>query len=369
MSNDEIKNGNISEEHLTEFLSQFLQKMPNYNEKSMMNSFLSRQQVSDKTVADCIEAILGACLLSLGIERSFNILKLFKILPNNPNTDYSQLLQTQFASPRLRTNIANQEIDAFLINAHRLENRLGYKFKDRAYLLQALTHPSYPTNQVTGCYQQLEFLGDAVLDMLVSAYIYEKCPNMGPGRLTDLRSAIVNNITLACLCVRYDFHLFILSQNAVLSEKIAKFVAFQEQYNHEVTEQVMLLVAESDVRLGEFIDVPKALGDIFEALIGGVFLDSGNNLDVTWKVLYGLLKHELEKFVINIPLEVVRRLYEYPNANPKFDDPYVEDDIVMVNVRFTKKRHILQAKGFGENKENAKRAAAKAALHCLMEEK
>lgn len=44
-----------------------------------------------------------------------------------------------------------------------LERRLHYKFRDRTFLLQAITHASYSSNRVTDCYQRLEFLGDAVL--------------------------------------------------------------------------------------------------------------------------------------------------------------------------------------------------------------
>jgi dsRNA-specific ribonuclease len=44
-----------------------------------------------------------------------------------------------------------------------LEGRLCYKFRDRSFLLQAVTHASYSSNRVTDCYQRLEFLGDAVL--------------------------------------------------------------------------------------------------------------------------------------------------------------------------------------------------------------
>lgn len=299
-----------------------------------MNNFLSQQRVKDKTLADCVEAILGCCVKSLGITRSFNVLKLFNILPYDSSENYSLLLQNKFSSPRLRSNVTDAEVDAFLINSKQFENILGYTFKDRAYLLQALTHPSYPTNKITGCYQQLEFLGDAVLDLLVSTYIFENCPNMNPGEMTDLRSALVNNITLACLCVRYNFHVYILSQNAVLSEKIGQFVNFQATYNNAVTEQVMLLCSESETRMGEFIDVPKALGDIFEAIIGAVFLDSGNNLNVTWNIVYNLMKDEFDKFSKDIPLQVVRRLYE-AEVNPMFDEPVVEDDVVMVNLKYT----------------------------------
>lgn len=246
-------------------------------------NFLDMHQVADKTVADAVEAILGTCVKSIGIERSFKVLEMFGILPISNEWDITTMLRRKLISPRIRTNIRDHEVNEMITNYKVLEHSIGYTFKDRAYLLQALTHPSYPTNRLTGCYQQLEFLGDAVLDFLITAYIYERCPHMDPGQLTDLRSALVNNVTLACLAVRNDFHRYMLSQNQTLGEHITKFVDFQIKQNHEVTEHVEILREEQDVLCGmaECVDVPKALGDIFEALIGAIFLDSGNDLLVS----------------------------------------------------------------------------------------
>lgn len=364
----------MSKDNLFAFFQQFVNNPNSYGDpasvESSMQNFLGMQRVADKTAADCVEAILGACTKSIGIQRTFKMLQLFSILPDkkiSDNRDISEMLNVKLQSPRIRTNISDRDVDEFLTNHNVLETSIGYKFKDRAYLLQALTHPSYPTNRITGCYQQLEFLGDAVLDFLVTAYIFERCPEMDPGKLTDLRSALVNNVTLACLCVRYNIHLYILSQNATLTESIARFTEFQAKYNHEVTDHVQLLMDENDVnsKMAEYVDVPKTLGDIFEALIGGIFLDSGNDLFVTWQVIYRLMHKELDKFMADVPIQMVRKLYEHPSANPSFDDAVVEDDIVMVGCRFTCNGEILLVHGFGNNKDNAKRAAAKLALYKL----
>lgn len=283
VSDTELKNGCVLIEEHQPFFQQMAKKtsIGGGNDSTMLN-FLDAQQVADKTIADSVEAIFGTCVKSIGIDRSFKVLQMFKILPDD-GTDVTKILQQKLISPRVRANVQDNEIDLFLTNYRDLEKNIGYKFKDRAYLLQALTHPSYPTNRVTGCYQQLEFLGDAVLDFLISAFIYERCPRMDPGELTDLRSALVNNVTLACITVRNQFHLHILSQNLQLSEHIEKFVDFQIKVKHEVTEHVDLLMEEQDVicHMAEYVDVPKALGDIFEAIIAAVFLDSGNNLMVT----------------------------------------------------------------------------------------
>lgn len=334
-----------------------------------MQTFLGRQYVSDKACADCVEAILGCCVKSIGVARSFKILETFSILPPIDGKNIMEMLQHKLISPRIRTSIRDHEVDSFLINHEKLEDSIGYKFNDRAYLLQALTHPSYPTNRITGCYQQLEFLGDAVLDFLITSYIFERCPDMDPGTLTDLRSSLVNNVTLACLCVRYNMHVYILSQNPELSEAIANFYKFQASKGHEVTEHVQLLMEESDIEalMAEYVDVPKTLGDVFEALIGGIFLDSGNNLKVTWNVIYKLMRKELDRFMRDVPIQVVRKLHEFPNANPEFDESVTsdEDGIVMVPLRFTCNGEIIMAYGFGLNRDNAKRAAAKIALQKL----
>jgi ribonuclease-3 len=82
----------------------------------------------------------------------------------------------------------------------RLEERLGFQFHDRALLLRALTHRSYlnenadPEREDN---ERLEFLGDAVLDFVVGAYLYHHFPDTAEGELTTLRAALVRAESLA----------------------------------------------------------------------------------------------------------------------------------------------------------------------------
>lgn len=330
---------------------------------SSMNNFLSLQHVSDDAVADCLVAIIGACLPTLGLERSFALLQFFNILPETEGIDIRQLLKTKVGgSPRLRSSIQDAEIDRLLLNRRNFEEALGYAFQDRAYMLQALTHPSFPHNTFTECYQKLACLGKRIIDLLITAYTTEHTVDKHSGELRDIRAVLVNNTTWACVSVRNNLHTYILSQNASLTEKIGTFVEFQQQHRHRITEQVQLLVVESDVGMGEFIDVPIVVGDVLAALIAAVFLDSNNDLNVTWNVLYGLMHNEINGFMQHVPLQPIERLQEYLGANPKFEEPLVEDDITMVNLRFTGKHDVMQVQGFGRNKDEARRAAAKTAL-------
>lgn len=122
-----------------------------------------------------------------------------------------------------------------------------------------MSHSSNLRNRVTESYQRLEFLGDAVLDFLVTCHVYEHCGQLSPGELTDLRSALVNNNTLACLSVRLGLHKFLLTSSIGLDVVIAKFSKYQLQRNHLIDESILFLLQEDECNLAEYIEVPKVI--------------------------------------------------------------------------------------------------------------
>jgi ribonuclease-3 len=81
-----------------------------------------------------------------------------------------------------------------------LESRLGYRFRNPALLVQALTHRSYgsPHNE------RLEFLGDGVLDCVVAELLYSRFPSLSEGKLTRLRAGLVREETLGELARKLD---------------------------------------------------------------------------------------------------------------------------------------------------------------------
>jgi ribonuclease III len=93
-----------------------------------------------------------------------------------------------------------------------LQARLGYTFHNIALLNQALTHRSY-AYEVSGSdsdYERLEFLGDAVLSLLVSAYVFTTQATAREGQLSQLRARLVNQGTLANLARQLDLGRFLL---------------------------------------------------------------------------------------------------------------------------------------------------------------
>src|ERR1041385_918109 len=84
------------------------------------------------------------------------------------------------------------------VDVHPLEERIGYKFRNPLLLAEALTHPSlgHETQRYHFDNQRLEFLGDAVLQLVVTEYLFQHFSGEAEGRLTKLRSRLVSRPTL-----------------------------------------------------------------------------------------------------------------------------------------------------------------------------
>ena len=81
-----------------------------------------------------------------------------------------------------------------------VEKRLGHRFRSRALLRAALTHPS--VGREGKAFERLEFLGDAILTFLLGLHLYQHHPDFSPGKLTRLRASMVNRTTLARAAAR-----------------------------------------------------------------------------------------------------------------------------------------------------------------------
>lgn len=93
-----------------------------------------------------------------------------------------------------------------------VQERLGYHFRDLSLLDCALTHKSY-THEMAGAYEnyeRLEFLGDAIVGLIVSAYLYETYPTSSEGQLSKLRARVVSESGLTALAHQLDLGRFLL---------------------------------------------------------------------------------------------------------------------------------------------------------------
>jgi ribonuclease-3 len=88
-----------------------------------------------------------------------------------------------------------------------LQERLGYRFVDQTLLRKALTHKSYSnesSDDSTACNERLEFLGDAVLDLVISQQTFVKYPDLQEGELTRIRAELVSEKNLSTLASRLE---------------------------------------------------------------------------------------------------------------------------------------------------------------------
>jgi dsRNA-specific ribonuclease len=107
-----------------------------------------------------------------------------------------------FSRNKLRS-VIGQGVDHVEDVIKYLEPKLiGHKFRDRYIFLEALTHPSCQRDEFTESYQRLEFLGDAVLDMIVASALFADDANLSQGKMTQIKTALVNAQFLAYLAMQ-----------------------------------------------------------------------------------------------------------------------------------------------------------------------
>lgn len=235
-----------------------------------------------KTIADTVEALVGAFVVDSGFKAATAFLKWIGI-----HTDFKESqLKSICSASKIFMPLAD-EIDVLGI-----ERLLDYSFIHKGLLIQAFIHPSY-NKHGGGCYQRLEFLGDAVLDYLITSYLYSVYPKLTPGQLTDLRSCSVNNNTFAVVAVSQSFHSHILCDSSGLRESITRYVNF---------------TPDSTKRLGEEPSCPKALGDLVESCMGAILLDTGFDLNRAWHIILSFLKPIMS--FTRLQLNPTRELYE-----------------------------------------------------------
>uniref|UniRef100_A0A8C4XHL7 ribonuclease III n=1 Tax=Erpetoichthys calabaricus TaxID=27687 RepID=A0A8C4XHL7_ERPCA len=327
----------------------------------------SEQCIADKSIADCVEALLGCYLTSCG-ERAAQLflcslgLKVLPVVKSNRVLDGYDWLRIP---PRCVFDHPNAEktLSHLIAGFENFEKKINYTFINKAYLLQAFTHASYHYNTITDCYQRLEFLGDAILDYLITKHLYEDPRQHSPGVLTDLRSALVNNTIFASLAVKYDYHKYFKAVSPELFHVIDDFVQFQLEKNEMQGMDSELRRSEEDEEKEEDIEVPKAMGDIFESLAGAIYMDSGMSLETVWQVYFPMMRPLIEKFSANVPRSPVRELLEMEPETAKFSPAErTYDGKVRVTVEVVGKGKF---KGVGRSYRIAKSAAARRALRSL----
>ncbi len=170
-----------------------------------------------------------------------------------------------------------------------LEEAIGYRFSKRELLERALTHTSYSNEHAVPSYERLEFLGDAVLQIIITDHLYHRFESETEGILTTMRKNLVSKPPLA---------------------RIAE-----------------------EISLGEYLSLGKGedaaggrhnatiLADVFESVMAAIYLDGG--IEAAKKVLLRLMKDELSQSAENKGADYKTRLQQLIEQDGKETLEYV----------------------------------------------
>lgn len=235
-----------------------------------------------------------------------------------------------------------------------------------------MTHSSYQHYSSDGkaisfdCYQRLEFLGDAVLDFLITYEVFSTPGNNSPGILTDIRSALVNNHQFGEMCVENGLHEFFFHNIPDVFKKNDEFFSKLVREEDEVTGEVTCRWPQ--MASGE---APKQTGDIFESLAGAIFLDNCNPvvtdgfaLSIVWSVYKPLIESRMVDYCNNPPVSPIRELLElFPQTKFSDSPEKLADTTVRIKAQVNLDNEKLdEYEGVGLNYKTAKELAAKNAL-------
>lgn len=220
-----------------------------------------------------------------------------------------------------------------------LEKNLDYTFKDKTLLTLALSHSSYANEKkgASNSNERLEFLGDSILSLIVSEYIYKYFPNLPEGELTKIRASLVCENSLCAFSKELGVGEFLLLGKG-------------EQQNGGRTR-------------------PSILADAFEAILAAIYLDGG--MEPARRHVLRFIERELKTHHENFA-DYKTVLQEIIQRNPEETITYVlasesgpdHDKTFTVNVMLNSNKI---GTGTGHSKKQAEQLAAKQALELMGE--
>ena len=222
-----------------------------------------------------------------------------------------------------------------------LQERIGYRFSEVRYLERAVTHSSYSNetgarNHHLLCNERLEFLGDSVLSLVVSNYLYTHFSEYPEGTLTRIRSAVVCEAALASFAEKIGLGEF-------------------------------LLLGRGEAQNGG-AEKPAILADAFEAVLAALYIDAGYKLDEVADFLLPLVEEDLREYEIKgtdrdykTPLQQFIQQTEGDHLEYVLVHEEGPDHMKTFEVEARLNDNVI-GRGKGRSKRKAEQAAAKDAL-------
>lgn len=230
------------------------------------------------------------------------------------------------------------QLEKLIYNASNIESKLGYHFQDRSLLLLAFVHCSFinENKDVQEHNERLEFLGDSVLGMVISNFLYRNYPDTPEGDLSSMRSKLVE----ANSCITYMKKL-------------------------DVSNYILLGKGE---KMNDGRGRDSIISNLFEAIVGAIFLDGG--IAATENFLFDHFREEMDLLLKN-PIRNWKALLQ-DVCQKKFQKTPEYKVTQEIGPEHSKQFQISVCvgqqelgQGQGSSKKEAQQAAAAAALRYL----
>lgn len=220
------------------------------------------------------------------------------------------------------------------MNLEKLENSIGYTFKNKQLLENALTHTSYAYEKHIASNEKLEFLGDSILEFISSKYLYNNFPKLSEGEMTKVRATIVCEESLYKIAKKHNFSDFLfLGKSELACHKEAR---------------------------------PAIMADSVEAVIAAIYFDAG--LEEAERFIIENLKEEAELASKNVGQKdyktvLQEKLQVHGEVHIKYE--IIKEEGPDHDKKFTARvscNNKILATGEGKTKKNAEMEAARKAL-------
>ena len=275
-------------------------------------------KISDGILTDVFKALVGSFYISEGLIASAQFLKNTSIL-----SDKSWIQLKKYLNAKEIRNISKLDIDFYIQKSYKIKelykkpstmkmlsngldtsydqyyyikNSISYSFANRKLLERAFISKTVSNYN----YEILEFLGDSALDLIILCNIYS-CGNFNSNELSQIKTLLVCNQNLCCIS---------------LVTGMSRFLQTEEDDETLIME---LKADEMDIVKDRLftLKIPKRFGDLFEALIGAVLLDSGS-IEIAAEIIGNFMKKQIIYAVKNINLYL--RLQKLNQQYDRFHD-------------------------------------------------
>ncbi|UKZ52567.1 hypothetical protein TrVGV298_006345 [Trichoderma virens] len=324
-----------------------------------------KRKISTKTLADMVEALIGVSYVDGHLDKAVKCISLFL-----PETNWTSVEND-------RRNIfdkvpADEPLPPTL---EPLEGLIGYSFQKKALLIEALTHASYAAETGKRSLERLEFIGDAVLDNIIVTKLFNVKPELPHFRMHTLKTGLVNEDGTLKSEEMMSYLWTFMRHNSMhigieMKETMKRHAALRGEILDEMengTHYPWALLAA--------LNPKKFFSDVFEAILGAVWVDSGSMVECE-KVAtrFGFLKYMdrllRDKVHVQHPKEELGKWANTETVTYELD--MMDNELTGEKEFFCKvlvgKREVVSVRG-GINKEEVKTKAATEAMKILELEK